>query len=81
MNKLFCLLSLVFVGCSSIHQTNPLPKQADLYLPNREIELKNVDEIELARLFDLWAMDFLIPTKEATKPTIWSIGIKKGDVK
>ncbi|RDU61854.1 hypothetical protein [Helicobacter sp. MIT 14-3879] len=81
MNKIyFLLLIFIFIGCSSIYQTNPLPKQADLYLPNREMNLKDIDELEIARLFDLWVMDYLTP-QEKTKPTIWSIGIKKGDVK
>lgn len=79
--KLVYFLPLIFVGCSSIYQTNPLPKQADLHLPNREMNLKNIDELEIARLFDLWVIDYLTTKEEVSKPTIWSIGIKKGDVK
>lgn len=77
INKISYTLLFLFVGCSSIYQTNPLPKQTNLYIPDKELELNNIDELEVAKLFDMWAIDHFI-NKNIQKPSIWSIGIKRG---
>lgn len=77
----FLLLALVFCGCSGKKQTNPLPNKDKLHLPNnKEITLKNHDEIQIAKEFDLWAMDYFIDPNPDPK-TLWEIGIKRGDSK
>lgn len=86
MNKLFSALMLMFCvfvsfGCSGKKQTNPLPNKDKLHLPNnREITLKNHDEIKVAKEFDLWAIDYFREPDPAAK-TLWEIGIKQGHSK
>lgn len=86
MNKLCSVLMLICLGlcgfgCSGKKQTNPLPNKDKLHLPNnREITLKNHDEIKIAKDFDLWAIDYFREPDPAAK-TLWEIGIKQGHSK
>lgn len=76
---LFGALALFVIGCSGKIQTNPLPSDKKIHLPNRDLNIEQVDEIEIARKFDLWVMDYLKDSKP--KKTIWDIGIQKGDMR
>lgn len=72
----FILFGVILLGCSGRVQTNPLPEQHKVYLPNRDMYFKDVDELYLSRQFDIFISEYFRDDKKEN--SLWGIGLKRG---
>ncbi len=71
------IILISFYGCTGKVQTNPAPKQNEIFVPSEyEMILKDDISKNVLKDYDLFVRKMLVETKEANK-NIWELGIER----